>query len=495
MVSQVTQAMVRRFGDRGSCILVDDRARVVLSTEVPGLSDLRLDLARYPEISAAIETREVVAIGDVRRSALLRPVADLLPGRLGAVVVVPLVLGDRCLGVILAQSDRPRRMNRRDVAEARFEGRLAATLLDLQFGRELDHALKPFAAAAAAMAAAGESALVEPIGHPSAGGAASLDAPPARRRILIAEDDRDHAATLDSFLTDEGFEVTLTNDGAELLRQAHRTPPDLILLDVQMPVLNGFEAAEKLLDDARTCGVPILLLSGAEDLLPRVRGLNLDTVDFLRKPYSPLELLARVERALKQGQSREHLRVEANIDELTGLGNPRFLRQSLNLEQSRISRYGSTAAIVMIDVDKLKTINDSHGHLVGTKVLQAIGESLRTTIRDTDVAARYGGDEFVAILSHATAVEGGAFAERFLHRVRDLRPCGVQASVSVGVAALGASAGASVDVLLAQADAAAYRAKRLGGNQACLYDDAIDLVTTSLVTAEAMPSRPPPPLD
>jgi two-component system cell cycle response regulator len=471
MVRKATQGLVKRFGDRGSCILIDDRARVVLSTAVPELTELRLDLARYPEIGVALASREVVVIEDVQRSALLHPVADLLPDHLGAVVVIPLVFGDRCLGVIMTQSERPRKMGRHDVAAARFEGRLAATLLDLQFGRELDHELRlpaPSDVGASHGAVPGWTAI--------AGPQAAVIPGVVRRRILIAEDDLDHAATLDSFLTDEGFEVTLTRNGAEVLRQAHDLPPDLILLDAQMPVLNGFDAAEKLVADIRTCGVPILILSGAEDLVPRVRGLKLDTVDFLRKPYSPLELLARIERSLNQGRTRELLRREASIDELTGLGNARSLRQSLNLEQSRISRYGTMSAIVMMDVDKLKTINDRHGHLVGTQVLHAIGESLRTTIRDTDLAARYGGDEFVVILPHTTAVEGGAFAERFLSRVRELRPGGVQVSMSMGVAALGGAETASVDVLLARADAAAYRAKHQGGNCACIYDSALDLV-------------------
>jgi diguanylate cyclase (GGDEF)-like protein len=464
LVRQATQALADRFGDRGSCILVDDdRARVVLSTEVPNLRELRIDLARYPEIGAAVASHEIVAIEDVRRSSTLEPVAGLLPAHLGAVVVIPLVSGPRCLGVILVRSDRPREVLEVDVVAARFEGRLLATLLELQFGDELDHELK---------------LVVQPPPGVVRLDAGSLRPPTNRKRqILVGEDNVDQAAMIENILIEHGFEVVLTRNGVDLLKHAQRSPPDLILLDGHMPILNGFHAAQMLYADPATSSVPLLFLSGAEDLLLRIRGLRPDAVDFLRKPYSPLELVARIEKALSQGQVYEELRVEAEVDALTGLDNARSLGKSLAVEQSRLSRYGSTSAVVMMDVDKLKTINDRNGHVVGSRILQAIGELLRMTIRETDRAARYGGDEFVVILTHTTVAEGAAFAERFLARVRQLRPEGIDVSMSVGIASLGAmdSAGRSGDALLADADAAAYRAKRLGGNRACVFDGDLDL--------------------
>jgi diguanylate cyclase (GGDEF)-like protein len=289
--------------------------------------------------------------------------------------------------------------------------------------------------------------------------------PPAgkKRRILVAEDDVDQSAMIDDILSDEGFEVVLTRNGEDLLTEARGSPPDLILLDGHMPILNGFHAAESLHADPRTSDVPIVFLSA-------------DTVDFLRKPYAPAELLVRIERALKQGLVYEELRAEAEVDDLTGLSNARALVRSLTVEQSRISRYGATSAVVMMDVDKLKTINDRHGHVVGSRILQALGKLLRGMIRGTDLAARYGGDEFVAILAHSTTAEGYAFAERFLGQIRELRPEGIDVSMSMGIASLGGSNEQSSDVLLANADAAAYRAKRLGGNRACIFDSELDLM-------------------
>ncbi len=482
MVLAATQAVVKRFGDRGSCILVGQGARVVFSTEDATLADLPIDLARYPEIAAAVERREVVVVEDVRASALLEPVASQLPSHLGAVAVVPLVAGESCLGVILVQSRERRTMTADDVRAAGLEGRLAGTLLQLQFGSSLGSDLRR-SATPLSMPAVSDAPAVSDVTPTRAPGASMMVAPtefrrahPSRGRVLIGEDDREQALALRSILVDEDYDVALATDGAQVVRLAQKLRPDLILLDVHMPVLDGFDALEELVGDARTRDLPILIVSGADDLLPRVRELKLDNVDFLRKPFSLMELLARVDRSLSSAASREHLRNEASIDDLTGLGNPRYLRERLSLEQSRIARYGTQSAIVMVDVDKLKQINDRHGHVVGSRILRAIGQTLRREIRDTDLAARYGGDEFVVLLPHTTAPEGCAFAERVLAHLIRLRPEGVDVSLSMGVAALEGSAGQSIDLVFAQADAAAYRAKRSGGSRVCVFDAAVDMV-------------------
>ena len=459
-MGEATRALVRRFGDRGACVLVNDHASVILSTDMPLLSELRIDLARYPEITAAVASQEIVAIEDVRRSTTLEPVSNLLPSHLGAVVVIPLVAGPRCLGVIIVRSERPREVLETDVLAARFEGRLLATLLELQFGSDLGDELKLRIQASAEVAQSVVRPSDQSSGH--------------KRRILVAEDDLEQGATIEDLLRGEGFDVVLTRNGEDLLREASRAPPDLILLDGHMPILNGFQAAESLHADPRTAGIPILFLSAAEDLLCRIQDLKPESIDFLRKPYETSELLARIERALQQGRRYQELRAEADVDALTGLSNARALVRALTIEKSRISRYGATSAVVMMDVDKLKTINDRHGHIVGSRMLQAIGELLRGMIRETDLAARYGGDEFVAILAHTSAAEGYAFAERFLSQIRQLWPQGIDVSMSIGIAPLGESDDQSSDVLLANADAAAYRAKRLGGNRACIFDSELD---------------------
>jgi diguanylate cyclase (GGDEF)-like protein len=180
------------------------------------------------------------------------------------------------------------------------------------------------------------------------------------------------------------------------------------------------------------------------------------------------DLLARVEQALIGAHARQRLQRRAAIDDLTGLGNLSMFRARLTEEHKRLTRYGNPLSLAMIDVDKLKSINDRHGHLVGSEVLRAIGDVLRVHARTTDLAVRYGGDEFVVLLPETTLAEASVFAERVRGEVARLAVHGLHPTVSIGVASLDARESLETDAhLLRRADAAAYAAKRQGGNRTC----------------------------
>jgi two-component system cell cycle response regulator len=300
----------------------------------------------------------------------------------------------------------------------------------------------------------------------------SVDAGEADRRaakvILIVDDDAQHSEALQTTLSQEGYQVSTAPGGEEALVQAKETTPDLILLDVQMPGLDGFAVLGELASDPRTTSVPVLLMSATHDLPARVRAcVPGGELDFVRKPYRLEELLARVDRCLRGGELIERLRRNAGTDELTGLGNMRLFREHLAAETSRLERHATPLCIVMGDVDGLKAINDRDGHAVGSAVLAAIGAALRATIRGNDLAARYGGDEFVVLLSHSDLGAGLAFCERLLDELPRLRPHGVHVAMSLGVAAFTPGLDDSLQSLLERADRAAYRAKKLGGNRVC----------------------------
>ncbi len=288
----------------------------------------------------------------------------------------------------------------------------------------------------------------------------------AAKRILVVEDDRDSAESLAIALSDEGYEVTLALGGVEALAAARNVHPELVLLDVRLPDRDGFLVARDLALDPGTTSVPILFVSGTDDLPKRIRGCSLREVDFLRKPYRLDELLTRVDRCLIQAESSKQLRREANIDALTGLGNLRSLEERMTVEAARIERYRTPLTVGMIDVDRLKAVNDHHGHQAGSAVLDAIGQAMKAEIRETDFAARFGGDEFVVLLPHSDVASGAAFAERLLARVRGIRPGGLSVSVSIGIASFDQRIDRSVKQLLQRADSALYQAKHVGGDRA-----------------------------
>jgi diguanylate cyclase (GGDEF)-like protein len=456
LLTAATRGITRLLGDRGSCILLEDRPRVVLALHCPSLRDLPIDLDRYPEVRAAARTRLLVAVDDVREDARLAGVREHLPRELRSVTAVPLFVRDRCLGVILVQSVQAPLAG----AAARSTASLLARMTALLLARQLGDALEPLAPDATPRFIAG------------AGSAPAEAASFAESRILVVDDDLAMASALADALASEGYHVECAADGPACLRRALESTPDLILLDVNLPGLSGFDTAASLRRLSPTLAVPILFLSGSDDLPARVRGARLEQVDFMPKPFSLDELFARIQQALGQGRARRRLQLAAEHDELTGLGNLRLLHRRIVSERARFSRYGHPLALAMIDVDKLKLLNDQHGHLAGSEALRGIANVLRREARDTDLVVRYGGDEFVALLPHTALSDAGIFGKRVLLEVVALSTHGVPVTVSVGVAALTRSGSLeSNEDLLRRADRAAYRAKQAGGNRVSVADD------------------------
>ena len=305
---------------------------------------------------------------------------------------------------------------------------------------------------------------------PAAPGPDGQPSPAAvRPRVLIIDDDEPAREAIARQLERRGYAVRGLGDADAAVEEIRRDPPDLALLDVRLPGMDGFALAEHLAHDPRTADVPVLFLSAWDAVEDRIRGLALGADDFLGKPVDDRELAARVERSLRHATLHRQLRAEAGLDGLTRIANYRVFCERLKDEQERAQQRREPLSLVVLDVDGLKSLNDEHGHEAGNRALQDLGAALAAGARRADCVARYGGDEFVALLPGTKPADALGFAERiladFAGRVAARH---ARCSVSAGVAALvDGSSGASLE-LFEQADAALYRAKRAGGARAML---------------------------
>ncbi|MFL5446811.1 MAG: diguanylate cyclase, partial [Myxococcales bacterium] len=250
------------------------------------------------------------------------------------------------------------------------------------------------------------------------------------------------------------------------VKRAKELLPDLVLLDLFLPGLDGFDALTGLRRDAKTAEVPVIFLSAQGDAETKSQGLSLGAADYLAKPFSAQELMARVDRTLRLTAQKEHFRALAQTDGLTGLPNFRSFHARLEEEVARGDRYSHPLACAMVDLDGLKQINDRLGHAAGNRAILALADAVREELRDTDFAARYGGDEFVVLLPQTNAQAAGLFAERLRRRLLAVsEQAGLPVRASIGVAALTPDEVAASDAaedLLRRADEQLYKAKRSG---------------------------------
>ncbi|TMA40462.1 MAG: diguanylate cyclase [Deltaproteobacteria bacterium] len=212
--------------------------------------------------------------------------------------------------------------------------------------------------------------------------------------ILVVEDDEDARMVLTELLRPR-YDVDAVGDGETALKRAAELNPDLVLLDLFLPGMDGFGALTGLRRTSKTADTPVIFLSAQGDAETKSQGLSLGAADYLAKPFSEQELMARVDRTLKLTAQKEHFRALAQTDGLTGLPNFRSFHARLEEEVSRAHRYGHPLACAMVDLDGLKEINDKLGHAAGNRAIVALADAVREELRDTDFAARYGGDEFV----------------------------------------------------------------------------------------------------
>ncbi len=232
--------------------------------------------------------------------------------------------------------------------------------------------------------------------------------------VLVVEDSPEIATLIVLTLRIEGYRVSQAPDGIQAFEMASSELPDLILLDVMMPGLNGFQVAEKLKEQPETRGIPLIFVTAKSELGDMVHGLE-TAVDYISKPFAVPELVARVRSALRMRklqtelqQSNEELSRLALTDGLTGLLNRRGFDQQLEDEIWRARRFEHGLGLLIFDLDRFKLVNDTWGHAQGDVVLRGFSEVLMNSSRRVDKVARFGGEEF-ALLLPATDAEGVEF--------------------------------------------------------------------------------------
>jgi diguanylate cyclase (GGDEF)-like protein len=297
--------------------------------------------------------------------------------------------------------------------------------------------------------------------------------PQGRGRVLVVDDVAANRDLLSQDLEEEGFAVDTAASGAECLAAVQTSPPDVILLDIQMAGMDGIETCRRLKADPATMHIPVLFVTANRaDDETAVKALEVGGNDFLTKPYSPPILVARVSCQITIARAHARLRRHAMTDELTGVYSRRHLFESLRRTLKATTRATGCVACLLADVDHFKAINDSRGHLEGDRVLRTVAHTIAGCVRETDMVARYGGEEFVILLPHTDLAGAVQVGEKI--RATVAAEC-APVTISIGVAAMcdpdvaqvrdESQMETLVTRLLREADQATYAAKSAGRNR------------------------------
>lgn len=300
-------------------------------------------------------------------------------------------------------------------------------------------------------------------------------------RLLVVDDDPFTRKLLNRRLSDAGYRVTAAEDGENAWEELKKDPPDLLLLDIRLPGIDGLEILEWIRRESGRRRLPVILLSGLDQPGEVVRGLELGANDYVTKPVTFPVLLARIRTQLMISDMVKRLEAQnrilarlASYDQLTGAFNRRGLERILKTEVERSLRYRQPLAALMLDIDRFKPVNDRYGHPVGDRVLRRLAGIISSTLRSSDLFCRYGGEEFLIVLPHTGLERALEAGERICRRVagEPFRDQGLEIplTVSLGAAVLDPTAKDPGKELIAAADRALYRAKREGRNRVCRED-------------------------
>ncbi len=287
-------------------------------------------------------------------------------------------------------------------------------------------------------------------------------------QVLVIDDSMDVHRLLKARLRTEELEFREATDGPSGLKLAEEHVPTVILLDLDMPGMDGFEVLRVLKENPVTLQIPVIVLSGLQSSQDKVTAFDLGAVDYVTKPFDLTELRVRVRATIKMQRLIKMLAQKAQIDGLTGLWNRVFFNTRLSEEIGRLSRRVGNLSLAVLDIDHFKSINDTYGHPSGDAVIQGLGKLLLKECRHTDSVCRYGGEEFGIIMPDTALADARNVADRIRAAFEQLnwpRHPERKTTVSIGVASVAGSGMFSAETLLENADKNLYGAKHAGRNR------------------------------
>ena len=293
----------------------------------------------------------------------------------------------------------------------------------------------------------------------------------SRPVIMIVDDEISNIEMMAAVLEDD-YEICFARSGPDALQVAMDARPDLILLDIIMPDMDGHAVCRQLKKDPVLCAIPVIFTTGLDEPEDEERGFEAGAVDYVTKPIQPIKLRSRVGNHIELKRMRDQLSALATTDALTGLGNRRLLEELLQSQLHHLSAQGEWLSFIMLDIDFFKQFNDIYGHLEGDDCLRRVALALKGAMRRSDdVCLRYGGEEFACILPRTDHDGALDVAEQIRNAIEDLgiphkgSAVSPVVTISVGVATGRSAADLSMELWISTADAMLYQGKRTGRNQ------------------------------
>ncbi len=312
----------------------------------------------------------------------------------------------------------------------------------------------------------------------------------AERTLLIVDDSPSVRQLVKDTVTDAGLfsSVIEAKDGVEALKVFFGKKVDFVITDVMMPKVDGYKFISAVKASESGKDVPVIMLSASrKEVLDKIKGLNIGASDYILKPFDQSELLARMNVFLKIQELQNELKEKNALleklsitDELTGLYNRRYFYDHINMQVALAKRYNYQIGCLLIDIDHFKNINDTYGHDVGDKTLKGLAALMKGKMREGEILARFGGEEFIICLCRADEKGAISAAERMRKAVADANLSGdsgvsLKTTISIGIAIYPDKNLKNFDEIIKAADEALYHAKKSGRNKVVVYSESIGL--------------------